>query len=144
MLIPSHTNSPWQVLFYDDPEAVNKMPPMLGNLIKSFPDWGEHSNGIAQYTGKRERPLHKGARVSPFSLSPPHSLTQPRSQSGPRFVPKASAATCSTTRKASRRKLTRHGVCRPNGTCALSSSSVPPTARPAAGSRSSSPTSSHG
>ncbi|CAF9936042.1 hypothetical protein IMSHALPRED_010440 [Imshaugia aleurites] len=37
------------VLFYDDPEAVNGMPPMLGNLIKSFPEWGEHSNGIAQY-----------------------------------------------------------------------------------------------
>ncbi|KAK4690161.1 uncharacterized protein P7C71_g6561, partial [Lecanoromycetidae sp. Uapishka_2] len=37
------------VLFYDDPEAVNGMPPMLGNLIKSFPDWAEHSNGMAQY-----------------------------------------------------------------------------------------------
>ncbi|CAF9937688.1 MAG: hypothetical protein ALECFALPRED_007367 [Alectoria fallacina] len=38
------------VLFYDDPEAVNGMPPMLGNLIKGFPEWGQQSNGIAQYT----------------------------------------------------------------------------------------------
>ena len=25
---------------------------MLGNLIKDFPEWGEHTNGIAQYIGK--------------------------------------------------------------------------------------------
>ncbi|KAI4127280.1 MAG: hypothetical protein LQ338_003284 [Usnochroma carphineum] len=37
------------VLFYEDPEAADKMPPMLGNLIKSFPEWGEHTNGMAQF-----------------------------------------------------------------------------------------------
>ena len=26
---------------------------MLSNLNKSFPDWAEHSNGIAQYNGKK-------------------------------------------------------------------------------------------
>lgn len=26
---------------------------MLGNLIKNFPEWTEHSNGMAQYTSKR-------------------------------------------------------------------------------------------
>lgn len=25
---------------------------MLGNLIKSFPEWGDHSSGMAQYTSK--------------------------------------------------------------------------------------------
>ena len=40
-----------QVLFFDDSEAVEKTPPMLGNLIKNFPEWGEHSNGMAQYIG---------------------------------------------------------------------------------------------
>lgn len=38
------------VLFYDDPEAVSGMPPMLGNLIKNFPEWGDHTSGMAQYT----------------------------------------------------------------------------------------------
>jgi len=37
------------VLFYEDPEALNKLPPFLGNLIKSFPEWQEHSNAMAQY-----------------------------------------------------------------------------------------------
>ncbi|KAL9101307.1 MAG: hypothetical protein Q9163_003419 [Psora crenata] len=37
------------VLFFDDPGAADRMPPMLGNLIKNFPEWAEHSNGIAQY-----------------------------------------------------------------------------------------------
>ena len=46
------TKAQKQVLFYDDTEAVNGMPPMLGNLIKDFPEWGEHTNGIAQYIGK--------------------------------------------------------------------------------------------
>ena len=41
-----------QVLFFDDPSAVDSLPPMLGNLIKSFPEWAEHSNGMAQYIGK--------------------------------------------------------------------------------------------
>ena len=34
------------------------MPPMLGNLIKGFPEWGQQSNGIAQYTGKRVHQTH--------------------------------------------------------------------------------------
>lgn len=29
------------------------MPPMLGNLIKDFPEWGDHTNGIAQYISKK-------------------------------------------------------------------------------------------
>ncbi len=28
------------------------MPPMLGNLIESFPEWSKHSEGIDQYVGK--------------------------------------------------------------------------------------------
>jgi predicted oxidoreductase (fatty acid repression mutant protein) len=28
------------------------MPPMLGNLIKNFPEWVEHSNCMAQYISK--------------------------------------------------------------------------------------------
>ncbi|CAD6565599.1 MAG: hypothetical protein ASARMPRED_007362 [Alectoria sarmentosa] len=48
--VKAYKRSYGTVLFYDDPEAVNGMPPNLGNLIKNFPEWGEHSNGIAQYT----------------------------------------------------------------------------------------------
>ena len=48
-VVKSQANQEWQVLFFEDPEAANKMPPMLGNLIKAFPEWGEHSNGINQY-----------------------------------------------------------------------------------------------
>lgn len=61
-----------KVLFYDDPEAVNGMPPMLGNLIKEFPEWSEHSNGIAQYVSKRAHRLRCILSVDIDSLH--HSL----------------------------------------------------------------------
>lgn len=40
-----------QVLFFEDLEAADRMPPMLGNMIKGFPEWGDHSNGMNQYIG---------------------------------------------------------------------------------------------
>ena len=44
------------------------MPPMLGNLIKDFPEWGEHTNGIAQYSSKS--PLLPSPFVPPLTIGP--------------------------------------------------------------------------
>jgi predicted oxidoreductase (fatty acid repression mutant protein) len=36
-------------MFFEDPTAVNVLPPSLRDVIKSFPEWAEHSNAMAQY-----------------------------------------------------------------------------------------------
>lgn len=37
------------VLFFEDTKAVEAMPPFIQTLIKNFPEWAQHSNGMAQY-----------------------------------------------------------------------------------------------
>jgi predicted oxidoreductase (fatty acid repression mutant protein) len=37
------------VLFFEDTEAVKKLPPPLQDLASKFPEWDEHSNGMNQY-----------------------------------------------------------------------------------------------
>ena len=50
------------------------MPPMLGNLIKNFPEWGEHSNGMAQYIGRTVS--HRSIPLHALLSSPSHCRTQ--------------------------------------------------------------------
>ena len=44
-------NAHGTALFFDEPEAIDKLPPPLAGLVKNFPEWQEHANGMAQYIG---------------------------------------------------------------------------------------------
>ena len=116
---------------------------MLGNLIKGFPEWCEHTNGIAQYISKL---FPTSRHLIPFS--PPlitiHQLTNIPSQPGPPSPPKVSAAACSTTTRASRNESLPSGVYPPTGTRGRSSSSVRLMGHLVEGRTSSLPTSSPG
>jgi uncharacterized protein len=43
------TDTSFQVLFFEDTEAVKALPPPLQELMNKYPEWYEHSNGMNQF-----------------------------------------------------------------------------------------------